>query len=95
MQNRQLSGESRMRWFEKIFFNFATNHYNKKSGRELGWDPSWFGEVTYSKKLSHKISRFQHCYGLEVTGIVDLPTWNKFQEFAETINRIRFKTNKE
>jgi peptidoglycan hydrolase-like protein with peptidoglycan-binding domain len=84
-----------MKWYEKIFSNFSKNYYNRKSAKELGWKPDWFGELTYSKKLSQKISKFQKCYGLRVTGVVDERTWRKFQQFTRVINRIRYKTNKE
>ena len=95
MQTKRLSGASQMKWYEKFFSSFSKNYCNRKSGRDFGWDPSWFGEEAYSKKLSQKISKFQKCYGLQVTGVVDEPTWYKFQEFARVINGIRFKTNKE
>jgi len=92
MPIKRLSGESLMKWYEKIISNFSKNYYNRKSAKELGWKPDWFGEPTYSKKLSQKISKFQKCYGLRVTGVVDEQTWYKFQKFAKAINRIRYQT---
>jgi len=44
---------------------------NKRSAKNLKWEPSWFGEDSYSKKLAAKISKFQKGYGLEETGVVD------------------------
>jgi len=44
---------------------------NKKSSKNLRWQPNWFGEDGYSTKLTDKISKFQRGYGLEETGVVD------------------------
>ena len=76
-----------MKWYEKIIVNFSKNYYNKISAKELGWDPNWFGESAYTKILSQKISKFQKCYGLKVTGVVDVPTWMRFIKFAKVINK--------
>ena len=87
MQNKRLSGESLMKWYERIISNFSKNYSNKKSARDLGWDPNWFGEPAYTKNLSNKIARYQQCYVLEVTGVVDIHTHEKFMKFARVINK--------
>tara|TARA_Y100000034_G_scaffold62229_1_gene75512 strand:+ start:478 stop:1398 length:921 start_codon:yes stop_codon:yes gene_type:complete len=73
----------------KIIWNVIKSFFlNKKSSKLLEWSPTWFGEDGYSKKLADKISKFQKSYGIEETGIVDVPTIRRRATEKEALTNI-------
>jgi hypothetical protein len=63
-----------MKLFNLIWSVIKTFLLNLKSSKSLDWSPSWFGESKHSKNLANKISKFQKVYGVEESGVVDVPT---------------------
>lgn len=63
-------------------------NYNKKSSKDLGWDPSWFGCEEINDELTEKIKEFQREMGIEADGMCGSSTFRrKFNERAEELER--------
>jgi len=51
--------------------------YNKKSSKNLGWDPSWFGEDDFDRGLIDTIIHFQSEHDLKPDGLVGTNTFRR------------------
>ena len=53
------------------------NRYNKKSAKDLGWEPSWFGASSFDSELTEKIKDFQQSHKLEQAGLCGPVTYRR------------------
>jgi hypothetical protein len=54
------------------------NFYNESSAKNLGWDPTWFGEKHYDDQLTRAIKKWQRERGLTADVCVVLQRLEEF-----------------
>ena len=67
-----------MNWFKR--------HYNKKSAKKHGWQPSWFASFLsdFNEELQNAIIKFQVEYDLVPDGLVGPMTFRRLFTNHET-----------
>jgi len=53
------------------------NFYNESSAKNLGWDPTWFGERHFDDKLVRAIKKWQKAQGLSADGLCGPATFRR------------------
>ena len=53
------------------------NFYNESSAKNLGWDPTWFGEKYYDDQLIRAIKKWQRERGLTADGLCGPATFRR------------------
>ena len=53
------------------------NFYNESSAKNLGWDPTWFGEKHYDDQLTRAIKKWQRERGLTADGLCGPATFRR------------------
>jgi len=53
------------------------NFYNEASAKNLGWDPTWFGERYFDEKLTRAIKKWQRLRHLPVDGLCGPTTFRR------------------
>ena len=59
------------------------NRYNKKTSKQLGWTPEWFGARDFDGELEEKVKYFQKSHDLEEDGKVGINTYRRILLFIE------------
>jgi len=63
------------------------NFYNESSAKNLGWDPTWFGEKYYDDQLTRAIKKWQRAKGLSSDGLCGPATFRRiFTERSANID---------
>jgi len=57
--------------------------YNEASAAKLGWDPTWFGQCHFDKKLTLAIKKFQRENGLTADGLCGPGTFRRLWTYRE------------
>ena len=53
------------------------NFYNESSAKNLGWDPSWFGQKYFDEQLVRAIKKWQKARGLSADGLCGPATYRR------------------
>ena len=53
------------------------NFYNESSAKNLGWDPSWFGQKYFDEQLTRAIKKWQKNRGLAADGLCGPATYRR------------------
>ena len=53
------------------------NFYNESSAKNLGWDPTWFGEKYYDDQLTRAIKKWQRARALTADGLCGPATFRR------------------
>ena len=53
------------------------NFYNESSAKNLGWDPSWFGQKYFDEQLVRAIKKWQKQHGIAVDGLCGPSTYRR------------------
>ena len=53
------------------------NFYNESSAKNLGWEPSWFGEKYFDDKLVRAIKKWQKARGIASDGLCGPMTYRR------------------
>lgn len=69
----------------KIVLSFFLN---KRSSKNLQWEPRWFGEKKHSRALPAKVAKFQKVYGVKETGVVDEGTVRRRATEKEALRHV-------
>ena len=68
------------------------NFYNESSARNLGWDPTWFGEKHFDDSLVRAIKKWQKSVGITADGLCGPGTFRrKFTERESDIDEYKPK----
>ena len=68
------------------------NFYNESSARNLGWDPTWFGEKHFDDSLTRAIKKWQKLAGITADGLCGPGTFRrKFTERESDIDEYKPK----
>ena len=57
--------------------NIDKNFYNESSAKNLGWDPSWFGQKYFDEQLVRAIKKWQKANGITVDGLCGPSTYRR------------------
>ena len=53
------------------------NFYNESSAKNLGWDPSWFGQKYFDEQLVRAIKKWQKANGITADGLCGPMTYRR------------------
>ena len=56
---------------------FSIHRYNKKTSKQLGWKPEWFGSHDFDDRLIKNIKKFQKLHSLTADGKVGPLTYKR------------------